>query len=265
MSALSYRHLVSKRSLQLLGLVTICSLGFSSNSYAEEEKAKPLTFSGSATVGTQTRVKGVSITDEKVGYVLNLNLVSDTGLYGSLYALSLDGAGSYGGDDLEVDYIVGYARDAFDISFDAGVGVYVFPGTHGYTFSEWYVSGSKNIQGIDSKLGLMYVPARKSVGDHARTYVHLDLAKAVADYPVTVKAHLGYTSGEDNTLSGPTGKYLDYAIGADYAWKNFVLNTSYIGTDISRSKADVFYDIPNAKRGADIVDGSLVMSLSYSF
>lgn len=259
-----FRHF-SKRTLQLIGLGSILSLSVSSISYAQEEQTKRIEFSGSATVGTQTRVKGVSITDEGVGYVLNLNLVSDTGLYGSVYALNLDGAGTYGGDDLEVDYIVGYARDAFDISFDAGVGVYVFPGTHGYTFSEWYASATKSINGVDSTLGLMFVPARKSVGDHSRTYVHLDLSKGVADYPVTVNAHLGYTSGEGNTLSGPTGKYLDYAVGVDYAWKDFVLNTSYIGTNISRTKADVFYDVPNAKRGADIVDGSVVVSLSYNF
>jgi uncharacterized protein (TIGR02001 family) len=236
-----------------------------STTYAHEDDSQKLKLNGFLSVNSQIRSRGISLTDEKPSYMLNLNLIDKSGIYGSVYGFSVDGVGSYGGEDLEIDYLLGYGQEFFSISFDTGMALYTFPGTSGYTFNEFYMSGSKDIQGLNTRLGLMYVPERKSVGDNDKLYVYIDLKKPINDLPIVAKAHLGYTNGEGNAYAGPTGDFLDYSIGLDYMWKNFVLNTSYIGTNINKSKADTYYYVPNAKKGSEIVDGSFMASLTYLF
>lgn len=250
---------------KLTGLSLILVTGISSSVFAQEEEIQDLSLNGFASVSSQIRSKGISLTDEKVGYMMNLNLAHKSGAYGSVYAYNLDGAGSFGGEEIELDYLLGYKQDVLSVSTDVGVGLYTFPGTNGFTFSELYLSGSKEIQGINTTVGLMYMPERESVGNNDKIYSFIDLAKPISTLPITVKAHLGYTEGEGNIYAGPTGDYVDYGLGLDYEWKNFIFNTSYVGTNIDKSKADEFFNIPNAKKGGEIVDDTLVASITYLF
>ncbi|MCS4297141.1 MULTISPECIES: TorF family putative porin [Acinetobacter] len=87
--------------------------------------------------------------------------------------------------------------------------MYSFPGTRGFTFNEFYLSGSKKIQDIDTKLSRMYVPDRQSVGENDKLYVYFDLKKPIVGLLLSAKAHIGYTRGKGNIYAGPTGEFFD--------------------------------------------------------
>jgi hypothetical protein len=86
-----------------------------------------------------------------------------------------------------------------------------------------------------------------------------------------VKAHLGYSDGNpglgpNGTSIAPTGKYLDWLIGADVAVGPLTLGVAYVDTDIG--KADAAYLQPNFSRvkdGSSIADAKLVLSVSAAF
>ena len=95
---------------------------------------------------------------------------------------------------------------------------------------------------------------------------------AVAGTPITAKAHIGHSWGNDGlgpnaTSVAPTGSYWDWSLGADATWKNLTLNVSYVGTDITYSRA--LYLQPSFSKGQDgtgsIADGAVVVSLTAAF
>lgn len=247
-----------------IGLVVFASHALTTT-HVHAAEDQNLVLNGFVSAHSQIRSRGISLTDESPSYMLNLNLVDKSGFYGGIYAFGVDGVGTFGGEDIEVDYLLGYGTQLGSVALDAGMGLYHFPGTSGTTFNEFYLSGSQKIQDIGAKLGLMYVPNRQSVGGDDKLYVYADVSKPIAGLPLTAKAHIGYTSGEGNIYAGPTGEFMDYSIGVDYTWKQFIVNATYIGTSIDKAKADVYYAVPNAEKGRDIVGNSVMGSITYLF
>ena len=104
-------------------------------------------------------------------------------------------------------------------------------------------------------------------------YLWGDAAVAIAGTPVTVKAHIGHSRGQDGlgpnaTAVAPTGRYWDWSLGADAALaRNLTVNVSYVGTDIS--DRDAAYLRPSFSRGQDgtgnIAGGAVVASLTAAF
>ena len=83
----------------------------------------------------------------------------------------------------------------------------------------------------------------------------------VADTPITLKAHVGYTTGKNSSVSGPDGDYLDYSVGVDFTYRTLTLNVSYVDTDIGKAAADSYYTVG----GHDIVDGAVLATLTAAF
>ena len=97
-------------------------------------------------------------------------------------------------------------------------------------------------------------------------------AVAVSGTPITAKAHIGHSWGQDGlgpnaTAVAPTGEYWDWSIGADVTWRNLTFNASYVDTDISNREAA--YLRPSFSKGQDgsgnIAGGTLVASLTAAF
>lgn len=223
------------------------------------------TLTGSVTGISQYRLRGVSVSDEKPALQASVTATHAAGAYIGLWGSSLKGFGSFGGADIEFDGIAGYSTTLGSATVDGGVVLYTFPGTHGHTYTELFGSVAHAIGPANAKLGVYYAPKRQSIGDADNLYTTADLAWPLAGTPVTLKAHLGYTTGTGSTLAGPRGHYLDYSAGADLAWKALTFNLSYVGTDIRKGEADAFYTVPGGKAGRRIVDGAFVFSVTAAF
>ncbi|MEL0212647.1 MAG: TorF family putative porin, partial [Novosphingobium sp.] len=102
-------------------------------------------------------------------------------------------------------------------------------------------------------------------------YIRTDMSTGIPDTGLTLRAHVGYSDGNpglgpNGTSVAPTGKYLDWNIGADYAIGPVVLGVSYIDTDIS--KAESAYLLPNfssTKDGSPISGAAVVVSGTIAF
>ncbi|CCC05746.1 unnamed protein product [Sordaria macrospora k-hell] len=97
---------------------------------------------------------------------------------------------------------------------------------------KWYATGA------DATAGVYTDPGAKD----DNLYLWGDGAFGIAGTPVTAKAHLGHSWGQDGlgpnaTAVSPTGSYWDWSLGADATWHNLTVNVSYVDTDISDARA----------------------------
>jgi uncharacterized protein (TIGR02001 family) len=232
---------------------------------AAQEQAEPdfaLTVTGNVTGVSDYRLRGISLSDEDPAIQGGITVAHESGLYAGAWASSLAGYGTYGGANLEVDAIAGYAGAVGEATVDGGLIWYFYPGTSGHEYGEVYVSVSHPVGPAKAKLGANYAWDQRSIGDADNLWVYGDVSVPLAGTPVSLRGHLGYTEGKGSIFSGPRGHYLDYAVGADLTWQRLTLGLTWLGTDIGRDEADAFFTVPGARRGRTIVDDTLLVSLS---
>ncbi len=233
--------------------------------HAQQTTADEFTLTGSVTGVSQYRLRGVSVSDETPALQASLTATHKSGFYAGLWGSSLKGFGTYGGADMELDAIGGYSRALGSATVDGGLVVYTFPGTHGHTYTELFASISQPIGPVNTKFGLNYAPKRQSIGNADHLYTYADLTLPLQDLPMTLKAHLGYTTGPGSIYAGPAGHYFDYSVGAEFAWRMLNIGLSYVGTSINNAQADAFYTVPGGKRGRSLVDDAFVLSIGVTF
>lgn len=220
---------------------------------------QPFSVTGGATLASQYRFRGLSLSDEDLAIQGTLNVAHEGGLYAGVWASSLDGFGELGGADVEVDLYAGYrAGLGSGVTLDAGLLYYAYPGSTGdFEFFEPYANVQGTLGPATAKLGVAFAPEQDGVGGNSNLYVFGDVAAAVPTTPFTLKAHVGRSRG-DTPLS-PSGDYLDWLIGADYVVGPVTLGLAYVDTNLSGREA---------RRGGptrDIVDAALVATVTASF
>ncbi|MBY0302553.1 MULTISPECIES: TorF family putative porin [Sphingomonas] len=253
-----------------------------------------VTVSGAATIASDYRFRGVSQSDRHMAVQGGITIAHDSGLYVGTWASNLAGWGTFGGANMELDLIAGYkARLADNATLDVGLTWYMYPGGAAKTdFAEPYARLTGTAGPATLTAGVAYAPKQQAIGKWydtgaaaaAGVYDHLgasddnlylwgDAAVAIADTPLTAKAHIGHSRGQDGlgpnaTAVAPTGRYWDWSLGADAAvTRNLTVNVSYVGTDIP--DRDAAYLRPSFSRGQDgtgnIAGGAVVASLTAAF
>lgn len=219
-----------------------------------QEAAEPFTITGSASLVSDYRFRGVSQSNEDLAVQGSINLNTDMGLYIGTWASSIElpGAGS-----TEVDIYGGYKFDLGGAALDAGVLYYYYPGADfASDFAEVYASVSGAFGPATAKVGLYYAPDQNAIGSEDNWYWYGDLSGAIPETPVTLKAHLGYSTG-DSFLTLGEDNYLDWMVGADFTYKNLTLGVSYVDTDLNATSF-----VPG---GRNVVDEAVVFSLTAAF
>lgn len=253
----------------------------------------PVAITGSVTVASDYRLRGVSQSDDNPALQGALTVTHRSGLYIGTFASNLAGWGTFGGANLELDAIAGYKRKITPGgTVDVGLTWYFYPGGAARTdYAEPYakISGTAGPLGLTASVA--YAPPQQALGrwydngasaaagvyDHPgdtrdNLYLAGDGALAIAGTPLTAKAHIGHSHGNNGlgpnaTSAAPTGDYWDWSLGTDATWKTLTLNVSYIDTDITRRSAA--YLQPSFSRGQDgrgsIAGGTLFASLTAAF
>jgi uncharacterized protein (TIGR02001 family) len=264
----------------------------SAPAFAQEEAEGPVTVSGSVALVSDYRFRGVSQTDKGMAIQGGITATHESGLYAGTWASNLAGWGQFGGSNMELDLFAGYAIPLGGATLDVGLTWYMYPsGADKTDFAEPYVKLSSEFGPVKGLLGVAYAPKQQALGnwcsDAACTiadpgdkednlYIWGDVSGAVPGTPVSLKAHLGYSDGNpglgpNGTSVAPTGKYLDWLVGADVAIPGtpLTLGVAYVDTDIKRS--DETYIRPNFMVqdaddfGESIARGQLVFSLTAAF
>ena len=253
--------------------------------FAQEEESKAVTLSGSATIASDYRFRGVSQSDKEMAVQGGLTLSHDSGLYAGVWGSNLAGWGTFGGANMELDLIGGYKLPiAKNTTLDVGLVWYMYPGgAYDSDFAEPYVKLTGTTGCATLTAGVAYAPKQYALANVTNApnsrgqsednlYLWGDGAVAIAGTPLTAKAHIGYSDGNpglgpNGTSVAPTGRYWDWSLGMDATWRNVTLGLSYVDTDIS--KADAAALQPNFSKGLDgsgsIADGAIVASLTAAF
>lgn len=262
---------------------------------AAAETAPPpaVAISGSATIASDYRFRGVSQSDQELAVQAGITVAHESGLYVGTWASNLAGWGTFGGANMELDLIAGYkAALAENAVLDVGLTWYMYPGGADKTdFAEPYVKLTGTAGSATLTAGAAYAPKQQAIGKWYATgaaasagvyddpgakddnlYLWGDGALAIAGTPFTAKAHIGHSWGQDGlgpnaTAVAPTGAYWDWSLGADATWRNLTFNVSYVDTDISNREAA--YLRPSFSKGQDgtgnIAGGTVVVSLTAAF
>ncbi|KKW91153.1 TorF family putative porin [Sphingobium chungbukense] len=261
----------------------------SAPAFAQEEPAGPVTVSGSVALVSDYRFRGVSQSDKGMAVQGGVTLTHESGLYAGTWGSNLAGWGTFGGSNMELDLFAGYAVPLGSATLDVGLTWYMYPsGANKTDFAEPYVKLSSELGPVKGLIGVAYAPKQQALGkwcsDAACTvfnpgdkednfYVWGDISGAVPNTPVTLKAHLGWSNGNsglgpNGTSLAPTGKYLDWLVGADVAIPGtpLTLGVAYVDTDIARVEENYirpnFSDLGN---GSSIARSRVVFSLSAAF
>lgn len=289
------KPITSAAALALLALPLSAQAQSSPEDKVAAETAPPpaLTVSGAATIASDYRFRGVSQSDQEMAVQAGITVAHESGLYIGAWGSNLAGWGTFGGANMELDLIGGYkAKLAENATLDVGLTWYMYPGGADKTdFAEPYAKLTGTTGPATMTAGVAYAPRQEALGRWYNTgasaaagtydrpgakddnlYLWGDGALAIGGTPLTAKAHIGHSWGQDGlgpnaTAVSPTGEYWDWSLGADATWRNLTLNVSYIDTDISNRKAA--YLRPSFSKGQDgtgnIAGGTFVVSLTAAF
>ena len=253
----------------------------------------PPKISGAATIASDYRFRGISQSDRGMAVQAGITATHDSGFYIGAWGSNLAGWGTFGGANMELDLIGGYKAALSDsAALDIGLTWYMYPGGADRTdFAEPYVKLSGTAGPSTLTAGAAYAPRQEALGRWYRTgaeaaagaytrpgakddnlYLWGDAALALVGMPLTAKAHIGHSWGQNGlgpnaTALTPTGGYWDWSVGADATWRNLTLSLSYVDTDISARSAA--YLQPSFSKGQDgtgtIAGGTVLASLTAAF
>ncbi|WP_294319056.1 TorF family putative porin [uncultured Sphingomonas sp.] len=276
--------------------VALAAFPATAHAQAAPEPTEPpaaVTVSGSAAIASDYRFRGVSQSDQEMAVQGGITIAHDSGAYIGTWASNLAGWGTFGGANMELDLIAGFKTAIADgATLDLGLTWYVYPGGADKTdFAEPYAKLTGTAGPASLTAGVAYAPKQQAIGKWYATgadaasgvytrpgakddnlYLWGDAALPVTGSPITAKAHIGHSWGQDGlgpnaTAVSPTGSYWDWSVGADATYRNLTLNVSYVDTDISNR--DAAYLRPSFSRGQDgtgnIAGGTVVVALTAAF
>ncbi|MFN4134643.1 MAG: TorF family putative porin [Novosphingobium sp.] len=260
--------------------------------FAQDAESGPITVSGSAALVSDYRFRGVSMTDKEMAVQAGVTVAHESGFYVGTWGSNLAGWGTFAGSNMELDIYGGYKKEISGVTVDVGLTWYMYPGGLDNTdFAEPYVKISGAAGPANLLLGVAYAPKQEALGQWYNSgaaavngvynnpgakadnvYIWTDASTTIPDTNLTLKGHLGYTKGGNRGLGpqgtsiSPTGEYVDWLLGADYALGNVTLGVAYVDTNLSPSKYN--YLTPNfssTKDGSNIAGSRVVVSATVAF
>jgi uncharacterized protein (TIGR02001 family) len=250
-----------------------------------EDSESGITVSGAATLTSDYRFRGVSQSDEGMAVQGGLTLSHSSGFYVGAWGSNLAGWGTFGGANMELDLYAGFKIPVGEGTLDLGGTWYMYPsGADTTDFAELYAKLSGSLGPVSLTGGVLYAPSQEALGNafpvglpadpgdkEDNLYLSGDATYGIADTPITLKAHLGYSDGNpglgpNGTSVAPTGTYLDWLIGADVVpISGLTLSVAYVDTDISEAEAALIRPNFATLDGDSISDATVVFSITASF
>jgi uncharacterized protein (TIGR02001 family) len=234
-----------------LGVAAISMPAIAQDSAAQEPESS-ITISGGATVVSDYRFRGVSLSGEKPTVQGTATVSHSSGFYVGVWGSGLANGTPYGSS--EIDIYGGWGGDVAGLKLDANVTQYTYPnqtGTAPVDYIEVLGSVAKDLGPVNAKIGVGFVPKQSGYGDTSNFYIYNDYAVGIPNTPFTLKAHGGYNKGDFNA----DPKAFDYSFGIDASWKALTLGVSYVNTTVK----------PNILKETVGADGAVLFTLGAAF
>ncbi len=225
---------------------------------AAQDEPEALTISGGASLVSDYRFRGISMTNKRPAMQGTISVSHESGLYATVWGSSIDDYVSPNAADVEIDFVGGFKTSLGAATLDVGATYYYYPGPGAASdFVEPYVAISHSFGPVSGKVLAAYAPkqAALSIGDGEEDNFYLagDLSAAVPGTPISLNAHLGHSWGPSYMTIGD--EYTDWSVGASAAYKNLSFGISYVDTNKSLV-------LPT---GRNISKGALVASVGVAF
>lgn len=251
----------------------------------QADDTPPITISGAATITSDYRFRGVSQSDEGFAVQGGFTIAHESGLYAGAWGSNLAGWGTFGGANMELDLYAGFKLPVGEGTLDAGLTWYMYPsGADTTDFAELYAKLSGSVGPVSLTAGVFYAPQQEALGnafpvgapanpgdEEDNLYLSGDAVYGIADTPISLKAHIGYSDGNpglgpNGTSVAPTGTYFDWLLGIDVVpISGLTLSAAYVDTDISESEANLIRPNFATLDGDSISDATVVFSVTASF
>jgi len=195
------------------------------------------TFTGGATLVTDYRFRGLSLTAGDAAIQGTIGVSHSSGFYVGIWGSNLEDSTLYG--NMELDVFGGWSG-ALGGGFSADVGIlyYVYPNGHSpLPANVWepYASVSYEMGPATAKLGLAYAWEQDSLGGDDNIYVYFNLDSGIPGTPLSVSGHIGYTDGalSPKLLTGYSADGgFDWSLGVSFAvTDNISIGATYVGVE----------------------------------
>jgi uncharacterized protein (TIGR02001 family) len=245
---------VSMNTLSKVGVAAFALAVSAAPAFAEEaaEDSSAFTITGGATLVSDYRFRGVSLSAEDPTLQGSITVAHESGFYVSTWGSGLASGTPYGGS--EIDLIGGWGGKLGGLTVDVNATYYAYPNKSGAApveYVEFLASAAKDIGPVNAKLGVAFAPKQKSLGSFSTFYIYNDYALGIPSTPFKLKAHIGYNKSD--FFVDP--KAIDYSIGAEASWKALTFGVSYVNTNIK----------PKLAREAIGADGTVLFTLGAAF
>lgn len=225
--------LTSVRGLTAASLAVLAAMS-STTAFAqdaEEEASGPIEVSGNVAVVSDYRFRGVSFSGGDFALQGGIDAAHESGLYFGTWGSTIDANGGFG--EMELDVYGGWSGDVSDgVTVDVGLLYYLYPteDTGADTdYFEPYASVATTLGPVGATLGVAYAWKQDTLGNQDNLYLYTDFELGVADTPISLTAHVGYTDGLFATQLDGTS--FDWGVGASYAVTDSLsLGVNYVDT-----------------------------------
>lgn len=204
---------------------------------------------------SEYRFRGVDLSGGEFAVQGGFDVALPSGFYVGTWASSLDEQ-TVGYGSTELDIYGGWGGDLTDgVSADVGVIGYLYPdaGPGEFDYVEFYGSLTVGLGPASLTGGVAYAPDQDSLGGTDNLYLYTDVSVGIADTPITLNGHLGYTDG---FLTFTTdGEAIDWSVSVDVAVDPLTVSFAYVGVE-----GDGLID-----PGGVFTDDAFVVTVSASF
>ncbi|MEW4466351.1 TorF family putative porin [Parasphingorhabdus sp. JC815] len=202
------------------------------------QEGSGITISGNATLTSDYRFRGLSLSDGDIAAQGGIDVAHQSGFYVGAWASSIEDSPTFG--HTELDLYAGWTGEVMSgLNLDAGLLYYVYPNGQGGAagpsdYFEPYASVSTTLGPVQLASGIAYAWKQNSLGNRDNVYIYTGISGGIPNTPVSLNASIGINDG---SLGNPVGvigdnNYIDWKLGADWAvTKNLTASVAYIDTD----------------------------------
>lgn len=196
---------------------------------AGAEPTKAFTITGMASLVSDYRFRGISLSDKDIAIQGSIRVDHKSGFYVAVWASSIE---QLNGAETEVDVYGGWAGDINGWKPDIGVYGYLYPGGTGVDYYEAYAALSRDVGPVTATVGFNYAPDQDNlVKDNSYVFGALNLG--IPNSPLSFNARVGY---EDGAFAD--GGKIDWQLGAAIKYEMLSLGVAYVDTDRDFRLAD---------------------------
>jgi len=227
-----------KAQIGILSFSGILLASTAAPALAQEVEGTGITISGNATITSDYRFRGLSLSDGDFAIQGGIDAAHESGFYIGTWASSMEDSPTFG--HTELDLYGGWAGEVTSgLELDVGLLYYIYPnGENGAAgpsdYFEPYASVSTTVGPVQLSSGIAYAWDQSSLGDRDNVYIYTGISAGVPETPVSLNASIGLNDG---SLGNPVGvigdnNYIDWKLGADLAvTENLTASMVYTDTD----------------------------------